>query len=173
MKRLSVLLMSLLCLLVLSSLGAANADYINEISRSSGNSAPYAYAYANCPQIGIGPNDIVELTSLGVHGRDFDLTSNGGLIVRKKGDYLIQFQVLASSQASLALFKDGQLIQESAFSNIATTAPITGNMIVTLSQRDVITLRSIENYKTFNTIAPVTIASPTIPVSLIIQRLTD
>ena len=173
MKRLSIAILSLLGMMVLSTANAAVVENVQDISRSSGNSVPYAYAYATAPQIGIGPHDTVALTSLGVHGRDFDLTSDGGIVVKKKGDYLIQFQVLASSQASLALYKNGRLINESAFSNIATTAPISGVMIINLSARDVITLRSIENYKTFNTIAPTTITTPTIPVSFVIQRVDD
>lgn len=169
-NRFSVAFVAMLASLTFSSVEATDPT-IEMLAKSSSNSSPFAYIYASSAQIGIGPGDVIKFTDLGYHGKNYDITQDGGVYIKKKGYYLIQFQALISSQASIALYRNGNLLEEAAFSNISTTAPITGNVIVALDNRDVLTIRSIENYKTFNTLAPSTITATTIPVAMTLQQL--
>lgn len=156
-------------ILTLSSAHAKNQSSNNEHANIS-NTIPVAYYYANTSQIGINPGDIIKLTTLGQHGKFFDITVDGEAVVNKHGYYIIQFQALVSSQASVALFKNGEILPETAFANLATTSPITGNVVVFLGSGDTISIRSIENYKSFNTMMPTTIQANSIPVALTMQR---
>lgn len=155
-------------ILVLSS--AARSQSSSEPQPAISNAIPVAYYYATTSQIGINPGDIVKLTTLGLHGKFFDITADGEAVVNKHGYYAVQFQALVSTQASLALFKNGEIVPDTAFANLATTSPITGNVVVFLGVGDTLSIRSIENYKSFNTMMPTTIQANSIPVAMTMQR---
>lgn len=135
------------------------------------NSTTYAFYFSDQTQLGIGPNNIIQLTNLGVNNnRHFDLAFNGGFVVPFSGNYLVSYRVLVNSQASVALYKNGRLIPESAFAN-TSTSPIIGSLIVALKKHDIVTIQSIETAKTFNTMIPVSTSTPTVPVSLTVHYL--
>ena len=139
-------------------------------TRPEDRSPHYAFYFSDEAQIGIGPNHIVALTNLGRNNSNhFELTSNGGFTVPKTGSYLVSYRVLANTQASLALFKNGILIPETAFSN-TSTSPIFGSVIIAIHKNDVITIQSIETVKTINTVVSVSTTTPSIPVSLTVQN---
>jgi|GEM_PF-3265875 len=145
----------------------------NQTAKPSSNSQSidYAYYYTDQTQLGIGPNHIVELTNLGMNNnRRFELSSNGGFTVPNSGNYLISYRVLSSSQASLALFKNGVIMPSTAFSN-TSSSPIFGSAIIAIKRRDVITIQSIETAKVFNTVVSVSTVTPPLAVSLTVQSL--
>lgn len=131
----------------------------------------YAFYYSNTAQVGIAPSHIVEITNLGTKTKSkYKLSSDKGIKVPSTGNYLISYRVLANTQVSLALFKDGVLIPDTAFSN-TTASPVLGSVIIPLDKKDVVTIRNIETAKTFNTVASVSSTTPTLPVNITIQYL--
>jgi hypothetical protein len=84
---------------------------------------------------------------------------------------MISYRVLANTQISLALYKNGVLIPETAFANISM--PLSASIIIPLKKKDVLTLRSIEVFKLFNTVAPLSTLTPTLPVAVTVQFLDD
>lgn len=149
----------------------SNIEMTSSNSANSGNPVSHANFFANQLQMGIAPNHIVQLTNVGANNdRKYQLSANGGFIVPARGNYLISYRAVVNSQASLALFENENIIPESAFSN-SGIAPIDGSVIVSLNKNDVITIRSIELAKSFNTVIFVSSSAPTIPVAVTVQLL--
>jgi len=149
----------------------SDVEVASSRSANSGNPMSHANFYTNQLQMGIGPNQIVQLTNKGTtNDRKYNLSSNGGFIVPVNGNYLISYRAVVNSQISLALFDNENIITESAFSNTGI-APIFGNVIVSLNKNDVITIRSLEIAKTFNTVISVSTSAPTMPVAVTVQLL--
>lgn len=141
--------------------------------RSQNNSVSKSYAsyYSKCVQLGIGPNQIVKLTEEAINNnKRFKLTNNNGFKIPFHGNYLISYRVIVNSQSSIALYKNEEIIPESAFSN-ASINPVFGNVIIHLEKNDVVTIRNIDISKTFNTVVPVSTLIPTCPVSVTVQYL--
>lgn len=132
----------------------------------------WAFFYADKAQVGVSPDGIIVFTDLdNKEDTRFDLSNSGGIIVPSTGNYLVNYRVLASNPASVALFRNGNLVKTSAFGSIAATTPISGSTILSLKSKDVLTIRSIENSKVFNTVIPAGSTCDTLPVSLTIQLL--
>ena len=149
----------------------SNIEIKSSNPANSGNPVSHANFFANQLQMGIAPNQIVHLTNLGANNdRKFKLSANGGFVVPASGNYLISYRAVINAQASLALFENENIIPESAFSN-SGISPIDGNVIVSLIKNDVITIRSIELTKSFNTVIFVSSSAPTIPVAITVQLL--
>ncbi len=133
-----------------------NAEGSYALETKAGNALSGAYFYADQIQLGIAPHDVVKLTKIGTsYSRKFDLSPSGGFIVPFRGN---------------ALYVNGQIVPETAFSGTSTT-PISGSLIVYLNRNDDVTIRNIETAKTFNTMIPASTYVPTIPVSVAVQLI--
>jgi hypothetical protein len=162
----------LYALAIILSLGNISNAH-SGISELFGDSSSYAFYFTDHAQSGIAPHHIVEVSNLATNSNSkFDVSPDGGIVVPAKGNYLINYRVLANSQVSLALYKNGNLIPESAIAN-TSASPVFGNVIIPLRKKDVVTIRSIEVSKTFNTVSPVSTVTPTMPVTVTVQFLDD
>lgn len=161
---------SLAILIALGSCFVAEGfEASNDNDDNSSSLIHYGIFYTQNAQIGIAPNQIITITNQTIFKKSkFKISDNGGVIIPSRGSYSISYRVLTNSQVSLALFKNNEIIPESAFANTAAS-PISGTVIVSLRARDIITIRSIETAKTFNTVSPVSTSFPTIPVNMNIQ----
>ena len=174
MKKSIYTLVLALALSISSNVHAGEVSDIEMASSrrpNSGNPMSYANFYSHQLQMGIGPNQIVQLTDMGANNdRRYRMSANGGFIVPFSGNYLISYRVVVNSQISLALYENEDILSESAFTNTGI-APIEGNVIVSLTKNDVISIRSIEIAKSFNTVISVSSSVPTIPVAVTVQFL--
>lgn len=160
-------------LTIILGLGTFSSVQSQGILDIFGDSSSYAFYYTDHAQSGVAPNHIVEISNLGTNSNSkFAVSTDGGMVVPAKGNYLISYRVLANSQVSLALYKNGNLIPETAFAN-TSASPVFGNVIIPLKKKDILTIRSIEISKTFNTVSPISTLTPTLPVTVTVQFLDD
>lgn len=157
-------------LLTLLTLSLVSFSGLQSSEKSSDTA--YANCYTDSAQTGISPNNIIKLTKLDTPEKSgIKLSNDGGLVVGEKGSYFVTYRASISAQSSLALFKNGNAIASSAFSNITAISPVCGMTVINVDAGDKITLRNIDNKKVFNTIISSGSSYTPIPVSLSIVRL--
>jgi hypothetical protein len=107
----------------------------------------FAFFFAETPQADIGPEEIVKLTSVGVHTNKFELSANGGIVIPVKGSYLVNYRILSDEPSSIGLFINGALISETAYAYASGAVPVSAAAIIQANADDEVTIRNLMSEK--------------------------
>lgn len=132
-------------------------------------SSSYAYAYTTNNYAAILPGETIELTVLdSVQSGAFVLT-NGGITVSEAGVYLINYRVLPTNIAVIAISQNGIALANSKFGNNSSAVPINALIVERLSAGD--TIRIINGGVTNVNVLKSTSSADNLTVSLTLTKI--